>query len=97
MCPPIVYVDTCPDGSHSTLTLYRQSEILHREAGVGIGRATLDGWVLRVGELLLPVAEAMAPRAWASSAWVRPRCLRRAARRRPNGVAGSPAALALHW
>ena len=42
------------------LPLYRQSEMLRREAGVDIGRATLDGWVLRVGELLLPVAEAMA-------------------------------------
>lgn len=42
------------------LPLYRQSEMLRREAGVDIGRSTLDGWVLRVGELLLPLAEAMA-------------------------------------
>jgi len=32
------------------LPLYRQSVILQREAGVEIGRATLDGWVMRVGE-----------------------------------------------
>jgi hypothetical protein len=37
------------------LPLYRQSVILQRDAGVEIGRATLDGWVMRVGELLIPV------------------------------------------
>ena len=34
------------------LPLYRQAVMLEREAGVEIGRATLDGWVMRVGELL---------------------------------------------
>jgi transposase len=41
------------------LPLYRQAVMLAREAGVDIGRATLDGWVMRVGELLQPVVEAM--------------------------------------
>lgn len=41
------------------LPLYRQAAILERDAGVEIGRATLDGWVMRVGELLTPVVEAM--------------------------------------
>lgn len=41
------------------LPLYRQEAIIEREAGVEISRATLDGWVMRVGELLEPVAEAM--------------------------------------
>ncbi len=41
------------------LPLYRQAAILERETGIEIGRATLDGWVMRVGELLLPVVEAM--------------------------------------
>ena len=41
------------------LPLYRQEAILEREAGVEISRATLDGWVMRVGELLQPVAGAM--------------------------------------
>jgi transposase len=41
------------------LPLYRQEAIIEREAGVEISRATLDGWVMRVGELLRPVAEAM--------------------------------------
>jgi len=41
------------------LPLYRQEAMLEREAGVEISRATLDGWVMRVGELLEPVAEAM--------------------------------------
>ena len=39
--------------------LYRQAVMIEREAGVQIGRATLDGWVMRVGELLGPVVEAM--------------------------------------
>lgn len=41
------------------LPLYRQAVMIEREAGVEIGRATLDGWVMRVGELLGPVVEAM--------------------------------------
>jgi transposase len=41
------------------LPLYRQAAMLEREAGVEIGRATLDGWVMRVGELLAPVIAAM--------------------------------------
>jgi transposase len=41
------------------LPLYRQAAMLEREAGIEIGRATLDGWVMRVGELLQPVVEAM--------------------------------------
>jgi transposase len=41
------------------LPLYRQEAMLEREAGVEISRATLDGWVMRVGELLLPVVDAM--------------------------------------
>src|SRR6185369_2759696 len=41
------------------LPLYRQAVILEREAGLEIGRATLDGWVMRVGEMLVPVVQAM--------------------------------------
>jgi len=41
------------------LPLYRQAAMLEREAGLDIGRATLDGWVMRAGELLQPVAGAM--------------------------------------
>src|SRR5580658_6650882 len=41
------------------LPLYRQEAMLERKAGVEISRATLDGWVMRVGELLQPVTEAM--------------------------------------
>jgi hypothetical protein len=35
--------------------------MLEREAGLEVGRATLDGWVTRVGEMRQPVAEAMPP------------------------------------
>lgn len=41
------------------LPLYRQESILNREAGVEIGRATLDGWVMQIGGMLQPVAGAM--------------------------------------
>ena len=41
------------------LPLYRQAVMLEREAGLEISRATLDGWVLRVGELLQPMVGAM--------------------------------------
>ena len=39
--------------------LYRQAVMMERDAGVEIGRATLDGWVMRVGELLGPIVSAM--------------------------------------
>jgi transposase len=35
--------------------LYRQSVILLRDAGIDIGRATQCGWVMTVGEMLMPV------------------------------------------
>lgn len=41
------------------LPLYRQAVMLEREAGLEISRATLDGWVMRVGELLQPLVGAM--------------------------------------
>jgi hypothetical protein len=39
--------------------LYRQSAIVERERGVEISRATMDGWVMRVGEFLSPIAAAI--------------------------------------
>jgi transposase len=46
-----------PRATH--LPLYRQSVILERETGLSISRATLDGWVMQVGELLRPIVGAM--------------------------------------
>lgn len=40
--------------------LYRQSAILERETAMELSRATLDGWVMRFGELLRPISGAMA-------------------------------------
>ena len=54
-----VVVDTIVKKYCDHLPLYRQELILQREAGVTISRATLDGWVMHVGESLLPVREAM--------------------------------------
>ena len=54
-----VVIDTVVAKYSDHLPLYRQSVILEREAGIEISRATLDGWVMRVGELLIPIAAAM--------------------------------------
>jgi transposase len=54
-----VVIDTVVAKYSDHLPLYRQSVILQREAGVEIGRATLDGWVMRVGELLIPIVDVM--------------------------------------
>jgi transposase len=54
-----VVIDTVVGKYCDHLPLYRQAAILEREAGLEIGRATLDGWVMRVGELLIPVTLAM--------------------------------------
>jgi len=45
------YSNHCP--------LYRQSVIFLRDAGLDISRATIDGWVMKVGELLTPLAAVM--------------------------------------
>jgi transposase len=45
------YSNHCP--------LYRQSVILQRDAGIDISRATIDGWVMRVGDLLMPLVAVM--------------------------------------
>jgi hypothetical protein len=54
-----IIIDTiiCKYGNHSPL--YRQSAILLRGAGIDIGRATMCGWIMTVGEMLEPVAGAM--------------------------------------
>ena len=54
-----VVIDTIVAKYSDHLPLYRQSAILARDAGVAISRATLDSWVVRVGELLLPIASAI--------------------------------------
>jgi len=54
-----VVVETVVAKYSDHLPLYRQAAILERDWGVEIGRATLDGWVMRVGELLEPVVAAM--------------------------------------
>ena len=54
-----VVVETVVAKYSDHLPLYRQAAILEREAGLEIGRATLDGWVMRVGELLGVVVSAM--------------------------------------
>jgi transposase len=54
-----VIVDTVVRKYADHAPLYRQSVILNRDAGIQVSRATLDGWVLRVGELLTPMVEVM--------------------------------------
>jgi transposase len=54
-----VVIDTMVSKYADHLPLYRQSAILERETGIELSRATLDGWVMRVGELLRPISAAM--------------------------------------
>ena len=54
-----IVIDTIIGKYCNHLPLYRQSMILERDIGLEISRATLDGWVLKVGELLIPMVAAM--------------------------------------
>ena len=54
-----VIIDTVVSKYSDYVPLYRQSAILERETGIELSRATLDGWVMRVGQLLSPIAAAM--------------------------------------
>src|SRR5205823_4437458 len=54
-----VVIDAVISKYSDHLPLYRQSAMLERETGLEISRATMDGWVMRVGELLIPVTVAM--------------------------------------
>ena len=54
-----VVVDTVVAKYCDHIPLYRQSAMLERETGLEIGRATLDGWVMSVGQLLIPLTGVM--------------------------------------
>ena len=54
-----IVIDTVVSKYCDHQPLYRQSRMLERDSGVELSRATLDGWVLKVGELLTPMASAM--------------------------------------
>ena len=54
-----IVIDTVVSKYCDHQPLYRQSRMLERDSGVELSRATLDGWVLKVGELLVPMASAM--------------------------------------
>jgi transposase len=54
-----VVIDTVVSKYADYVPIYRQSAILERETGIELSRATLDGWVMRVGELLRPISAAM--------------------------------------
>src|SRR5580700_1239525 len=42
-----------------TPPLYRQSKTLEQETGLELSRATMDGWVMQVGQMVMPVVGAM--------------------------------------
>jgi transposase len=54
-----IIIDTVVGKYADHSPLYRQSAILLRDAGVDISRATMCGWVMRVGEMLEPVVGAV--------------------------------------
>jgi len=54
-----IIIDTIVSKYTAHLPLYRQSALLERDCGIAIGRATMCGWVMTVGEMLTPVIRAM--------------------------------------
>lgn len=54
-----VIIDTVVSKYADHVPIYRQSAILERETGIELSRATMNGWVMRVGELLSPIVAAM--------------------------------------
>ena len=54
-----IVIDTVISKYCNHTPLHRQSMILERDISLEISRATLDGWVLKVGELLIPMVAAM--------------------------------------
>lgn len=54
-----IIVDTIVTKYANHNPLYRQSVILLRDAGIDISRATMCGWVMTVGEMLMPVVGVM--------------------------------------
>jgi transposase len=54
-----IVIDTVVGKYCNHTPLHRPSVILERDIGLEISRATLDGWVLKVGELLIPMVAAM--------------------------------------
>jgi transposase len=54
-----IVIDTVVSKYCNHTPLHRQSVILERDVGLEISRATLDGWLLKVGELLIPMVAAI--------------------------------------
>lgn len=54
-----VIIDTIVAKYSDAMPLYRQSARLERDTGLEISRSTMDGWVMEVGELLVPVVRHM--------------------------------------
>src|SRR5262252_2083073 len=54
-----VVIQTLVNKYCSHLPLYRQSVTLKQETGLELSRATMDGWVMQVGQMLIPVVAAM--------------------------------------
>jgi transposase len=54
-----VIIDTVVNKYCDHSPLYRQSVSLLRDAGIEISRATMCGWVMTIGEMLMPVAKAI--------------------------------------
>jgi transposase len=54
-----VVMETLINKYCSHLPLYRQSLRLKQETGLELSRATMDGWVMQVGQMLMPVVGAM--------------------------------------
>ena len=54
-----IVIDTVVSKYCNHTPLHRQMVILKRDIDLEVSRATLDAWVLKVGELLIPMIAAM--------------------------------------
>jgi transposase len=54
-----VIIDTAVGKYCDSLPIYRQSMILKRDTGLDISISTMDGWIMRVGELFQPIVRVM--------------------------------------
>jgi transposase len=54
-----VVIDTVVHKYCDSLPSYRQSAILKRDTSLDIGRSTMDGWIMQVGEMLQPIVRVM--------------------------------------
>jgi transposase len=54
-----IVIDTVVSKYCNHTQLHGQTVLLERDIGMEVSRATLEGWILKVGELLIPIVAPM--------------------------------------